>query len=212
MQWKKTLIVTGLLLCTSLALGHLNRSKIVRLKKPLKDFPLAIGDWRGVTQKFDKRIYDILDVDDSFLSTYTSVVGSVVQLYIAFYSSQREGSLIHSPKNCMPGSGWNVADSKLINLSIPSRKGQPIQVIRLLIQKGSQKRIVLYWFHSRGRVIASEYAQKYYLVMDSFMNRRTDGGFVRLITPVANDEQQSLEMLKKFAVQLFPIIDQYLPS
>jgi EpsI family protein len=112
----------------------------------------------------------------------------------------------------MPGSGWNIVETSLVDLNVPSREQQPVRVIRLLLQKGAQKQMALYWYHSRGRVIASEYLQKIYLVMDSITRRRTDGSFIRLTAPVMVDEGQTLETLKGFAVRLFPIIEEFLPS
>jgi EpsI family protein len=112
----------------------------------------------------------------------------------------------------MPGSGWNIVETSLVDLNVPSREQQPVRVIRLLLQKGAQKQMTLYWYHSRERVVASEYLQKIYLVMDSITRRRTDGSFIRLTAPVMVDEGQTLETLKGFAVRLFPLIDEFLPS
>ena len=212
MQLSRTLIVAAVLLCTAVALGYFHQTRDVLPEKPLDQFPMVIGAWQGTVDKFESRIYDVLGVDDSILSNYKDDAGNIVQLYIGFHSSQREGDLIHSPKNCMPGSGWDIVGAGLVDLSIDSRHNKPVRVIRLLLQKGMQKQMVLYWYHSRGRVIASEYDQKIYLVVDAITRNRTDGSFVRLIAPVENDERQTLEMLKRFAVQLFPIVDDYLPS
>jgi EpsI family protein len=212
MQLSRTLIVAAILLCTSAALGYFHQSQDVLPKKPLNEFPMAIGPWQGTVDRFEARIYDVLGVDDSTLGNFKDHAGNVVQLYIGYHSSQREGDLIHSPKNCMPGSGWNIVETSLVDLNVPSREQQPVRVIRLLLQKGAQKQMALYWYHSRGRVIASEYLQKIYLVMDSITRRRTDGSFIRLTAPVMVDEGQTLETLKGFAVRLFPIIDEFLPS
>ena len=133
-------------------------------------------------------------------------------LYIGFHQSQREGDLIHSPKNCMPGGGWNIVDTSIVDLNVPSHQPKSVKVIRLMLQNGLRKQMVLYWYHSRGRVIHSEYHQKIYLVIDSITRRRTDGSFVRLISPVTSDEKQTLEVLKDFAVQLLPLLDDYIPS
>ena len=212
MQIKKTIIVIGVLLLTSFVIRYFDQSAAVWPKKPLKAFPMVIGEWQGTSARFDKRIYEVLGVDDSILSNYRNNDGDNIQFYIGFYGSQREGNLIHSPKNCMPGSGWNIVNSGLISLNIPSRNDPPVKVIRLFLQKGMQKQMVLYWFHSRGRVIASEYSQRIYLVLDSILRHRTDGSFVRLTSSVGCDEQHTLETMKRFAIQIFPLLDQFLPS
>jgi EpsI family protein len=154
-----------------------------------------------------------LGVDDSFLGSYKTSDGRQVELYIGFYQNQREGDLIHSPKNCMPGGGWNIVHTSLEEIKTPGTNPENYKVIKLMLQKGAQKQVVLYWFQSRGRIINSEYMQKIYLVVDSMMRHRTDGSFVRLIAPVLNgDETKALNTLKDFAVQLMPILYEYIPS
>ena len=162
---------------------------------------------------FDQKIYDLVGVDDSFLANYSNPDIGHIQLYVGFYKSQKEGDLIHSPKHCVPGSGWNIIRTSLEELRIPNHNPGTIKVIKLIIAKGSKRQIVLYWFQSRGRFIASEYMQKIYLVIDSITRHRTDGAFVRLIAPIFNgDEKKTLTNLKSFASLLIPVLQEYLPS
>jgi EpsI family protein len=110
----------------------------------------------------------------------------------------------------MPGGGWNIIHVSHEPLELSSG---PIKVIKLILEKGQQRQVVLYWFQSRGRFIASEYWQKIYLVLDSIFKHRTDGSFVRLISPVGpSGQQESLETLKGFAKTVIPILEEYLPS
>ena len=107
MSWKKTIIAACIMLLTLVSLKHLSHSEIIHPNKPLNSFPRKLGDWVGTEERFDQRIYDILGVDDSILINYQGPQRRQVQLYVGYYQSQREGDIIHSPKNCMPGSGWN---------------------------------------------------------------------------------------------------------
>ena len=208
--WKNTLIAAGIMLLTAALLGFVQQSGETQPTKPLSGFPLQIGDWQGQTARFDSRVYDKLGVDDSFLANYRDENGGVVNLYIGFHNSQKEGDLIHSPKNCMPGAGWGIA--RTAYEQVASRRGDA-KVIKLILTKGAEKQVVLYWFHSRGRIIHSEYWQKIYLVIDSITRHRTDGSFVRLIAPVrGGDIDQTTARLKGFAAQLMPLLDEYLPS
>ena len=75
-------------------------------------------------------------------------------LYVGYYQSQRTGSTYHSPKNCLPGSGWQFVESD--HVSVPVSNGQSILINKVLIQKGLDKQVILYWYQDRGRVIASE--------------------------------------------------------
>jgi EpsI family protein len=185
----------------------------IDLNKPFSTFPMTIGPWVGTEDHFEKKIYNVLGVDDSFLGNYQTIDGRYLQLYIGYYQSQREGNIIHSPKNCMPGAGWNITKTTTEELEIPDIKERKIKVIKLVLEKGPQKQLALYWFQSRGRFIASEYMQKIYLVLDSIRLNRTDGSFVRLIAPVVNgDESKAFKDLKDFATQIIPILQEYLPS
>ena len=200
------------MLITSVTLLYLNKSEAKKINKPLSDFPRTIGPWKGKLDHFEDWVYEKTGVDDSILSHYYDAAGNYVQLYIGYYDSQREGDIIHSPRNCMPGGGWNIAETSRIDLAVPSHDPELVKVLLLRVQNGLRKQLVLYWYHSRGRVISSEYHQKVYLILDSITRRRTDGSFVRLISPVVDSEEQTLEFLKRFAAELFPIIEEYIPS
>jgi len=195
-----------------IGLSYLSHAEYTPVRKPLAEFPTRIDDWSGELQRFDQKIYDILGVDDSFLATYLDPTGRQVQLYVGYYQSQREGDLIHSPKHCMPGGGWEIVRTSLEELTVPHSNPGKIKVIKLILQKETEQQVVLYWFQSRGRFISSEYLQKIYLVWDAISKRRTDGAFVRLISPVQKSEAATTRMLKTFAKRLIPILEEYLPG
>ena len=198
---------------TAIFLNYINHSEAVQPNKPFSTFPKQIGEWRGIEQKFDDRIYDVLGVDDSYLATYRNSNGGQVQLYIGFYQSQREGDLIHSPKNCMPGAGWKIVSSSIEELDVSDTGYDKIKTIRFKLKKGIHQQAVLYWFQSRGRIISSEYLQKIYLVIDSITRKRTDGSFVRLIAPIHNgEEEKTVEYIKEFGQLIFPILTEYIPA
>jgi len=200
------------MLAALVSLFFLSRVEEVPPIKPLATFPKQIGNWKGIESRFDQKVYDVLGVDDSFLCDYFAPDGSQVNLYIGFYRSQREGELIHSPKHCMPGGGWNIVLTQLEEIAVPGKNPGKEKVIKLLLQKGKDRQVVLYWFQARGRYVSSEYMQKIYLVWDSIFKNRTDESFVRLISPVAGTEVQTLEYMKSFAQELIPLLSEYLPG
>jgi len=213
MPLKQTLTAAAVMLLTSACLAYLTNSDDQPIKKNLSDFPMQIGDWQGTKSRFDDKVYESLGVDDSILATYRNQHGENIQLYVGYYANQRKGELIHSPKNCMPGSGWNIIETSLIPLGLTDQNEEPIKVIKLELQNGIQRQVVLYWFHSRGRVIASEYSQKIYLVWDSITKHRTDGSFIRLLSPVSdNGEHKATESLKRFTELIFPILNEFIPT
>ena len=208
----RTLTASFLMLLTLSFTGYGSSVEDIIQIRPLSSFPKQIDEWIGKEGRFDQRVYDVLGVDDSFLCDYVAPDGRHVQLYIGFYQSQREGDLIHSPKNCMPGGGWDIIHTKLEEIFIPRMNPGKIKVIKLILQRGKDRQVVLYWFQSRGRFIASEYMQKIYLVWDAIFKNRTDGSFVRLIAPVTTVEAHTTEYMKTFAQKLIPILEEYLPA
>ncbi len=213
MPLKNTIIASLLMILGAVFLRYVSNVEDIHPNRPFADFPRQIGQWSGTESRFDPKVYQVLGVDDSFLCNYHSADGRQVQLYIGFYQSQREGDIIHSPKNCMPGAGWNITDTSLVKIRKSENPDDKTDVILLRLQNGSQKQMVLYWFHSRGRIIASEYWEKIYLVIDSVTQHRTDGSFVRLISPVVdNDEEKALKSLTDFAETIMPVLNEYIPS
>lgn len=213
MSIKNTIIIIAILLFTLFFLRSVNHSEDMKPNKPFSTFPKKIGEWQGRESRFDQQVYDVLGVDDSFLGHYQTPDGRYVQVYIGFYQSQKEGDLIHSPKNCLPGGGWNITDTLIEKLDIPGNTPTEIDVIKLDLSNGREKQVVLYWYQSRGRFISSEYWQKIYLVIDSIAKKRTDGSFVRLIAPIVKgNEEKALSDLKDFARVLIPVLKEYLPE
>jgi len=213
MKIKQTLTIAAIMLLTSVCISYLSKVNDQPLVRNFSAFPMHISNWQGTTSRFDEKVYEVLGVDDSILANYRNEKGENIQLYIGYYSSQREGEIIHSPKNCMPGSGWKIMHTSQVPIGVSNEKGEPVKVIKLLLQNGPQRQVAFYWFHSRGRVVASEYSEKIYLVWDAITKQRTDGSFVRLLSPVEGyDEKQTTETLKRFTQQLFPILKEFIPA
>jgi EpsI family protein len=149
------------------------------------------------------------------VSDYTSRIyfrpdDAPVDLYIGYYASQRTGDTIHSPKNCLPGSGWDPIKAAYATISIPG--GRDIMVNEYVIQKDQDKQLVFYWYQGRGRVIASEYSGKFWMMADAITRNRTDGSLVRVITPMNDGEAKARARLVEFTEEAFPEIDALLPK
>jgi EpsI family protein len=135
-----------------------------------------------------------------------------VNLYIAYYSTQRIGSTIHSPSNCIPGGGWQIETSRTETVQIPSR--EPIKLTRLLIRQGDTAELVYYWLDERGRDLTENYSSKWYLFWDSIFMHRTDGALIRVITPLAKGEAENAaeQRLNRFLAAVLPQIKSYIPG
>jgi EpsI family protein len=134
-----------------------------------------------------------------------------VDLFIAYFRSQRAGDTIHSPQHCLPGSGWMPIENRRILLSMPGHA--PFPANRYLIAKGESRQLVLYWFWAHDRGVASEYWAKFYLVADSIKMNRSDGSLVRITTPMLAGEtaEQAEQRILPFASEVMPLLDTYIP-
>lgn len=211
MSPKHTAIIVILLISAAGLTTLFSHSERIKPNRPFSQFPLEIASWRGETTQMNEKVYNILGVEDYIMANFSKGPGLTVNLYVGFYQSQSKGDLIHSPKNCMPGAGWNIVQSSVIPIDLP-KNGKTIKIARLLLNKDGQKQVVYYWFQSRGRIISSEYMQKLWLVVDSITKNRTDGSFVRLIAPVIQNETKAEALLTQFADDFFPVFNQFIPN
>lgn len=174
----------------------------------LSALPWRIGEWTGAeAEPLPDDVVLQLGVDEYVNRRYAN--GAVpISLYIGYYASQRQGDTIHSPQNCLPGAGWHPVEAGRETLDVGGRQ---VDVNRYVISKGLNSQVVLYWYQGRGRVVANEYANKALLMLDAARLGRTNGGLVRLITPVASTPDEAARQLRAFASALLAVLPEYLP-
>jgi EpsI family protein len=190
-----------------------SKTERVPPREPLSDFPFLVGDWRGQhAPDFDDEILSVLGVDEYVNRVYTKAGGAPVGLYIGYYQSQRQGDTIHSPMNCLPGSGWEPVSRSYIDIPIGSGSSPTINVNRYLIRKGLDEQVVLYWYQSHGRAIANEYRSKILMVYDAVRLNRTDAALVRVISPKIGNESDSESRGIDFVRAIYPLLGKYIPS
>jgi len=124
---------------------------------------------------------------------------------------QRKGADFHSPKNCLPGGGWEPVEASRITIDLPHPQ-PPIMVNRYVIQKDRTMQVVLYWYQTHGRAIAGEVDAKIELVRGSITRNRTDGALVRLSSVVAGNPQATTERLVEYVQSLYPVLHEFLPD
>jgi len=155
----------------------------VFLPKPLDTLPLALDQWQCVEVPIDPSVVKATGVDDYLSRTCRGADGEPISLYIGYYRSQRTDDTIHSPQNCLPGTGWQPLEASYVSLKTP--EGREVEVRRYIVEKGIQQQLILYWYQSHGRTIASEYWAKIYLVLDAIYLQRTDSALIRINTPIS---------------------------
>jgi EpsI family protein len=208
-------LVLSLALMAQAALFYgYSRGESAPAARPLAESPAQFGDWKlGNVGVIEQETLDVLRADDVLTRTYAeSGTRRLANLFVAYFKTQRTGQAPHSPKNCLPGSGWSPSTSDVIPIPVSGQEA-PIQVNRYIVQMGDQKSVVLYWYQTPKRVIASEFEAKYYLVLDSIRYRRSDTALVRVVTPVINgDEDAATKAAIRFVQSFFTPLREYLPS
>ena len=202
-----------LILQASLFYGF-SRAEKVPPHKSLAQFTLDSSDWK-MTQdlEMDKESLDVLKADDILSRAYVDPNnGAMATLFVAYFSTQRTGKAPHSPKNCLPGSGWTQAQAGTVSIPIAG-EAAPIRVNQYVISRGENESVVLYWYQSHNRVVASEYSAKIYTVTDSIRFNRSDTALVRVVVGVNNgDRQKAIDTATSFVKTFFEPLKEYLPS
>jgi len=197
----------------SLFYGFSRRESVPR-HNALADFQLPpASNWNMLENlQIDADTLEVLKADDLTSRVYQNKNdGAVATLFVAFFETQRTGKAPHSPKNCLPGSGWVPSRSTIRTISIPG--SQSIAVNDYVISRGQNQSIVLYWYQARDRVIASEYSAKIFTVTDAIRYNRSDTALVRVVVNVADGNIQAAEQTAvSFVQSFFTPLREYLPA
>jgi EpsI family protein len=206
-------IVAVLMLATALVLQAHSRNEFFPPRASLSSLPLQIDGWTGTDSVLDQDTLDILGPGEFLVRDYenASQPEAWIDLYIAYFPTQKAGDTIHSPNHCLPGAGWVPTSREVVQIARPDGSSFPVN--RYVVSKSGDRELVLYWFQAHGRAVASEYWAKYYLVSDSVRMNRSDGGLVRLLTPMLHGESPDAAQarLMKLGSQLVPLLDSYIP-
>jgi exosortase D (VPLPA-CTERM-specific) len=191
-----------------------HRAEIIPARAEFFNYPMNFGNWSGRRGVLDSQTLDVLKVDDYIMADYLSPDNTAINMYVAYYASQRTGQSAHSPASCLPGGGWKLSEfSDHVVLNANFGQG-PLRVNRVIIEQGRERQLVYYWFQQRGRNITNEYLVKWYLLNDALVLNRSDGALVRLITPISPAEETAAAdaRLSAFAQKAVPQLAQYVPD
>jgi len=201
----------AVLLGATTGMAYLSHGEATPPAKQLSEFPTQVAGFKAVLDTpLDQKTIDLLGVTDYLNRSYFSPTQGPIGVYIGYFRSQRTGVTIHSPKNCLPGAGWQPMQSSIYQLRLEDGRKVPINLY--ILRKDLDEQLVLYWYQAHGRVVASEYWGKFYLVYDALRLNRTDAALVRITTPVLHgDEAQARERAIAFAKQITGDVDQIIP-
>lgn len=207
------LLVTAFLLLQAAAFHLVNRREEVVRAALLRLLPEEFAGWELVEDRpLDSYNLEIVQPDDYVMRMYArSSGGRWADLFIAYFRTQRTGHSPHSPRNCLPGRGWIPSRAGYISISVPGDPA-PLSVNRYVVAKENARSVVLYWYQTAYRVIASEYQAKIWLVLDAMRYNRSDTALVRVVVPVGLDgDAAAEEAAVEFAQALVPLLRAHMP-
>jgi len=176
-------------------------------------FPLNLGPWHGRFSGLSEFVLEVLQPTDYLLANFADDAGNNANLYVAYYSDQRNAAP-HAPELCIPSDGWEVVQFETIELSnVPGWDRPPFQVKRALIKKGDTRQVVYFWLVERGRPVTSYFQARWLLFVDALKSGRTDGGLIRALTPIRPGEQEADAdaRLVKFLGAVLPKLAEHIP-
>jgi EpsI family protein len=180
--------------------------------EPLSQFPAGLGEWQGRDLPLEPDVIKMAAVDDHLNRRYESSTAAA-GLYIGYYQSQRQGEALHSPLFCLPGSGWQPVKSDVATLH-PRADAVERKVNALVVERNLDRLLIVYWYQTFSRTIASEYWRKLFLMRDALISGRTDVALVRISTSIGSrdsrGEAQSLAIVRPFAERIVPEVQQRL--
>lgn len=207
------LVCAGLLVpASAVSTQIISRDETPAPRQSFVDFPMQLGTWSGRPLILEKQYVDVLKFDDYLLADYAAPEGGPVNLYVAYYRSQKKGESAHSPRSCIPGGGWEI--TSLDRITVETVPSQALSANRAVIQKGEERQVVWYWFQQRGRVLTNEYLVKAYLFWDALTQGRTDGALVRLTVQVHPGESEPAadQRLASLTAALWPELVRFVPD
>ena len=165
-------------------------------------FPDQLGDWIcSERETMDASIIETLGVTDFLLCTFEREEPSDwVNVYVGYHATQvrEEGggggeNSIHPPEHCLPGSGWDIIDLRVVDLDLPGLPDERGRAKRVIIARGEARQLAYFWYHSRGRIIARNHEVILYRMWDRATRNRTDGSLVRFTVPIIQGDVERAE-------------------
>ena len=206
-------LAAGLIALTAILLQARGRTEVLPQHLPLSSFPAQLGNWDSTLIPLDKETLEVLGAGDFMERVYQDPARKLpdVDLFLAYFASQRTGDTIHSPQHCLPGAGWNPDERTGITIALPGHA--PFPANRYVISKAESRRLVLYWYWAHDRGVANEYWAKFYLVKDAIRMNRSDGALVRVTIAMLPGEtpEAAQQRAMSFTSLVVPLLDDYIP-
>jgi len=177
---------------------------------PLEDFPRVVGEWRMIGDaQFDPETLKILRPTDYMARRYKKADGTVADIYVGYHDGASKAGPLHSPRNCLPGSGWVEVSTEKKSIPI---SGKDLDAVMAVYQHGEVADLFIYWFQVGGKVVSNEYELKISEVLNSIKNSKRDTSFIRISVAMAGDKSSAANSATDFLRTIQPILVKFLPS
>jgi EpsI family protein len=169
----------------------------------LDTVPLRLASWVGQdAPPLSSDDAGILAADGYLHRYYTDPRGTI-EMEVSYYRRPRVGANMHSPLNCLPGNGWRIVDSRTSRLATPIGDWPTRE---LLVQRDAVRYALTYWYQSRSRIVADEFAARWYVLADALRWRGSGAGLVRVMMPAARDGVEERTILADFSARFMPAL------
>jgi EpsI family protein len=207
---KSYFLMVYVLLATACLYINVHSDVTVPMNRTFSEFPVTVQTWRMISQdRFSDSVLDVLKPTDSLARSYVGHDGRTVKLYIGYHGGGKNGGEIHSPKHCLPGSGWYETSSKRTSLDI---RGKSVRLVEAVYKKGEERELFFYWYQVRDKALTDEYSLKLSEIVNSMVHRRRDASFIRVSVPMKGGLDGDIAVGERFVRDFYPVIMEFLPS
>ena len=216
-KWTSTALALFIVIMSHLIANYLTQIPPVPIRKPLKEFPIVFEGWKGEQYEMEPEMWKLVNAQDYVLANYHKEGANPINFYVSYYQfTEKAGDLVHTPRMCLPGAGWEITRSQVRIIPQKSSEANNIKdlhVNELIVTKERSSQVTYFWYQGRGRHFTNEYLAKFYRIWDGIFRRRNDGAAIRIITPL--EPGQSIEEIRKymdpFALAAFNELKNYIP-
>lgn len=210
----------SLLAAGCLLLASMSAQRAMPLRAELRTLPDSLGGYVGHDQVIGAEEQRVAGMTNYVLRFFApagqaadsvTAAASAFSVYVGYYSEQTQGRTIHSPKNCLPGAGWEALSAGYRDIATG---GGPVRVNRYLLANKANRALVYYWYQGRGRIQANEYRVKVELMRDAALRGRTEEALVRIVVPLSDTtrDADAEALADRVAKRLIPQVYQVLPA
>lgn len=210
-QRKSLWIATGILCAQALGFHVFSQNEREPRVMPLALVHFERNGWKVIREEpADSATAELLRPDDFLYRVLTNEKNNLMaSVFVAYFKTQRAGHAPHTPRNCLPGHGWVFTRTGTFEKRVQG--AGRLEANRYVIQRGTEKAAVIYWYQTGERTVANEYRAKLFLVWDAMRHRRSDTALVRVIVPVAGSVEEAEREAAGLAEEVYAALALHFP-